>query len=190
MAVFNNLVNQTSSLFSQVFTKFIVALVIILLGFIIGKLVGRLTYRVLHEFELDRLFKKIHIKISIEDIVAHLVTYFIYLTTLLWAFSEIGLTTTLINIISISALILIIISILLAIKDFVPNAFAGLVVYQKGLVKAGDKIQLGTIEGKVLRVRLTETVVKTSKGDILYIPNSNITKKVLLVKRKTLVVNA
>lgn len=181
--LFAKAIDYADRLFAQLFTKFIVAVIILLIGFIIGRIVGRLIQKVLHEIELNKILKKAGIKLSLETVLSHFTTYFIYFIAIIWALNELGLTTTMLNMISAAALILIIISILLAIKDFMPNAIAGFFIYQKGLIKEGDRIKVDRLEGRVKKISIIETEVETKKGDTIYIPNSTLTKKEVIVKK-------
>jgi len=167
------------------FTRSAVAIIILLLGFIIGRIIGKLTQKVLLEIELNRLIKKATgMKIALEEITAKFITYFIYFIFIIWALNELGLTTTILTMISGAALIVIILSILLAIKDFIPNAFAGFVIHRRRKIKPGDKIKTDGLQGKITRISLVETEIKTRKGDTIYIPNSILTKKEIIVHKK------
>lgn len=180
----DNLINYANILFSQLFTKLIVGIIILLIGFIIGKILGRFVHKLLHEIELNNILKKAGIKISLEEIISKFITYFIYFISVIWALNEIGLTTTILNMISAAVLILIIISVLLAIKDFIPNLLAGFLIYQKSLIKEGNLIEVNQLKGKVKNISLLETEIETRKGDIIYIPNSLITKKEIIIKKR------
>lgn len=180
---FVKLTEYGDALFAQLFTKFIVAVVILLIGFIIGRIVSKITYKFLHEIELNEVLKKAGLKLSLEKSISNLAKYFIYFISIIWALNEIGLTTTILNMISGAALVLIIVSILLAIKDFIPNLIAGFRIYQKSIIKTKDNIKVGHLQGKVIEVNLLETKIKTAKGDIIHIPNSTITKSEVIVKK-------
>ncbi|MBW2966350.1 mechanosensitive ion channel family protein [Candidatus Woesearchaeota archaeon] len=178
------IISYFNNLFSQFFLKFIIAIVIILIGFIIGRIVYKILQKILHEIELNKNIRKAGIKkLSLENIISNFAKYFIYFIAVIWALTELGLTTTILNIISAFILLLIIISLILAIKDFIPNAFAGLFIYKKGMFKQGDKITIHGLEGTIQKITLIETEIKTEKGDTIYIPNSFITKKEVLIKR-------
>jgi len=183
-----DLINQTTVyldvIFSQLFTKLIVAVVILLIGFVIARIVGKLTQKILHEIELNRIIKKAGLELELEDLLSNISTYLIYFFTIIWALNSMGLTTTILNMVSAAFLILIIISIILAIKDFFPNLISGFFIYRKGLIKVGDKIKIDNMKGTVKKITLIETEIKTSSGDVIYIPNSTITKKEVLVKKK------
>jgi small conductance mechanosensitive channel len=184
MANVSQTMNLMNNLFSKFFIKFIIAIIILLIGFIIGRIVEKILQRILHEIELNKNLKKTGIELSLEEIISSFVKYFIYFIAVIWALTEIGLTTTVLNMISAVVLLLILISLILAIKDFLPNALAGFLIYQKGMFRKGDKISVKNIEGTVEKISLIETKIKTKKGDTIYVPNSLITKKEVLIKKK------
>ena len=161
------------SFFSKYLTRFIVAVIILLIGFIIGRIVGRLLQKILKEVELNNIIKKaMHIKINVEEIISSFAVYFIYFITIIMALSQLGLTTTVLNMISAAIIIIIIISIFLGIRDFIPNLIAGIFIHRKGFVNEGDKIRVKDIEGRIVYINLLETRIKTKKGDVIYLPNT------------------
>jgi len=174
--------SYTEILLGQLFGKLILALIILLIGFIFGRVIGKILHRILHEIQLDKTLKKTNIHFALEKTISNIVTYFIYFISLIWALNELGLTTTVLNMISAAALILIILSILLAIKDFIPNIISGFYIYQGSILKEGQKISIDNLEGTIRSISLLETQIETSKGDTIHIPNSVITKKEFIVK--------
>lgn len=179
--------NYLVNLFSGLLNKLILAIIIILIGFIIGRVLGKVAQKILHEIELDRILRKTaKIKISLEKSLARFITYFIYFITIIIALNQIGLTTTILHMISAAVLIVIVLSIILAIKDFIPNFLAGIHISRKEMVKKGDRIKVRGTEGKVMQVELTEIKLKTPKGDTIFIPNSILVKEefVKLGKKK------
>ncbi|GAG50529.1 unnamed protein product [marine sediment metagenome] len=180
----SKIIGYLNTLFSRFFIKLVIAIIILLIGFIIGRAVHKVLQRILHEIELNKNLKKAGIKISLEQLISNFAKYFIYVIAVIWALTELGLTTTVLYIIIAVILLLIIISIILAIKDFIPNAFAGFFIYHKKMFKQGDKITIHNLEGVIQKITLIETEIKTKKGDTIYIPNSLITKKEVLIKRK------
>lgn len=67
--------------------------------------------------------------------------------------------------------------ILLAFKDFIPNAFASFWIHQKKLIEIGDEIEVKDISGKVIEITLTETKIETKDKEIVLIPNSLLLKE-------------
>ena len=178
MAWIGDTVNYFENLFSGLMTNLIAAVIIVLIGLIVGKVLGKLTQKVLHELEVDRILKKTaRIKFSFEKMIGRFVSYFIYFVAIIIALNQFGLTTTVLHMISAAVLIIIVISIVLGVKDFIPNFLAGIQVYRKGMVKEGDFIRVRGTEGEVASLDITEIKLKTEKGDILYIPNSILIKE-------------
>ena len=180
-----NSVNYIINTVSGLMTKLIVAVLIILIGFIAGRVAGKLTQKVLHELELDRILKQTaKIKFSLEKALGKFVAYFIYFIAIIIALNQVGLTTTILHMISAAVLIIIVISIVLGVKDFIPNLLAGMHIHRKGLLKEGDRIRVRGTEGKVISVELTETKLKTKKGDIIILPNSILVKEEIVKLKK------
>jgi len=174
-------VNYVVNTLSGLLTKLIVAVIIILIGFIAGRVFGKLAQKLLHELELDRILKQTaRVKFSLERAVGKFIAYFIYFLTIIIALNQIGLTTTILHMISAAVLIVIVISIVLGVKDFIPNLLAGMHIHRKGIVKEGDRIRVRGTEGTVVSIDMTEVKLQTAKGDIIFIPNSLLMKEELV----------
>ncbi len=171
--------------FSGFVTKIIVAVIILLIGFILGRIIGKIVQRLLHELEIDKILKKAaHIRISIEELLSHITTYFIYFIAIIMALKHIGLATDILNIISWAVMLVLILSFFLGIKDFIPNVTAGLTIHRKNFIKKGDVIQVKNMTGKVIDLNLIETKIQTKTKDIIHIPNSILTKNEVTIKKK------
>jgi len=170
--------NYVFNTLSGLMTRLIAAVIIVLIGFIVGRVLGKLMQKLLHELEVDRILKKTaSVKFSIEKAVGKFIAYFIYFLAIILALNQLGLTTTILHMVSAAILIIIILSVVLGIKDFIPNLLAGIQIYRKGMVKEGDFIRVRGTEGEVAGLDITEIKLKTAKGDILYIPNSILIKE-------------
>jgi len=165
--------------------RVIVAAVILLGGFVVGKILEKLCHRGLEELELDKSLRKAGVRIALEEGIAHFVKYLnlIYFIAVIWALAELGLSTVVLSIVFIGAIVLTIVAILLALKDFIPNAFAGYMIYRNKLFKVGDRIKLNGVEGKIEKVGVAETIVKNG-SDMIYVPNSFLIKKVVRVRKQ------
>jgi small-conductance mechanosensitive channel len=173
---FNNLVTNSLG-------KFIVAVIILLVGFIVGKILGKLLEKILHELEINKLFRRwFKTEANFEEIFGLILSYVIYIFAIIMALNQIGLTATILNFLAAAILVIIIISVFLSLKDFLPNLFAGFGLLKGGKIKEGDRIKIKDIEGKITRINLTEVEID-SKGDILHIPNSLFVKNEYLIKR-------
>ncbi|MFH1063709.1 MAG: mechanosensitive ion channel domain-containing protein [Candidatus Woesearchaeota archaeon] len=171
---------------SGIFYKFLVSIVLLLIGFIIGKILGRLIFKFLHSFEVDETFSKLTgTSLKIEVIAESFTTYFVYFVTIVIVLQQLGLASTILNMIAAGVLILIILSTFLGIKDFVPNAISGFILQNKKKFKIGQLIKVKGMQGKIIEITLLETKIETKSGDIIFIPNSVLSKtEVTYVKAK------
>jgi|SRR3989344_163489 len=178
-------VNFIKNIFSGFISHIILAVIILLSGFILGRLAGRLIKRGLHEIELDGIIRKTtSLKYSAEDILSTVIAYFIYFITVIMALNQLGVTTTILYIIAGAIIVLVVLSVFLGIKDFIPNLMAGIFIHEKRNISQGDYIKFKDIEGQVVHINLIETKIKTKKGDIIIIPNANLTKSEIIKLRK------
>ena len=165
--------------------RLIVAIIILLIGFLVARILSNLTKKVLHELETNRILKEqAGVRVPIEEFSSLIIRYLIYFIAVIMALNQIGLTTTILSVILIILLVILVGFIILAFKDFVPNIVAGFVIYQKNKINAGDRIKVKDIEGEVIHVNLIETRIKTRKKDIVYIPNSMLTKNEVIKLKK------
>ena len=160
------------------------ALVILLLGIVIGRFIGKLIKKVLKEVEINKILKEeAGVKVPIEEVVSSLAKYLIYFIAVIFALDQIGLTTTVLNIILGVFLLIIVVFIILAFKDFIPNLISGLFIHQKRGLKDGDKISMDGINGIIEHISIIETRIKTKNGDIIFVPNSMLTKHKVIKKK-------
>ena len=167
--------------FNQVIVNILVALLIFFIGFIIGRLMSRVIKKVLHHMNTDFFLRKtLGVKVSLEDISAGVVAYFIYIISFIMALNQLGLSTAILQMVIAGVIIIVVISIILSIKDFLPNLMAGLIIREKAFIGEGDIISIRDIEGKVVELGLIETVIQNKRGDRIFIPNIVFTKNELI----------
>ncbi len=169
---------------SSFMVKLIAALAILLFGIIMANIFAKLFKKLLHSFEINSVLAGAGFKFPLEEFVSSILKYVIYFATVIWALTELGLATTILQIILVVILILMIIFIILAFKDIIPNITAGFVMHSKGLYKKGDNISVGAAEGKIIDLDIMETKIKTKSGDVILVPNSLLMKSEIIVKKK------
>ncbi len=172
------------SALSGVITDIIISLIILFVGMILGRIVGRFTQKGLHELELNKLLKAARISINLEDLISKFLTYFIYFVAIIMALKNLGIATDILNIFAIAVMVIIVISIFLGIKDFIPNALSGITIYRKEFLKKGDTIKVKGLQGTITEITLVETKIETKGKDIISIPNSTLTKNEVTKVRK------
>jgi len=177
--------SNLSGFFTRFVTRLVVAAIIILIGFILGRIAGKIVLRILNEIELNKILKKAtNVKISLEEMISHGISYFIYFVAIIWALETLNLAPIILYIISIGFIVVVILSVLLGVKDFIPNFFAGFFIHRRKIVKKGDYLKLGDVEGTVDKVTLLDTLIKTKQGDTLYVPNSALLKSQFIILKK------
>lgn len=170
---------------SEPILKIIVAIVTLLFGLVFGRFFGKLSKKILEELEINKILREqTRIKVPVEEFISSLISYIIYFIAIIIALNQLGLTTTVLWIILITILAIIIIFIILAVKDFIPNIVSGFFIYQKGLIKKGNRIKVKDVEGTVIDISLTETKIRTKSKDIVYIPNSILIKSIITKKNE------
>ncbi len=176
--MFEQIITIIRNVAADIYTNLLVAIIILLTGLVVGRLLGKFVQRLLQELELNKIiWKATNFKISFEELIAKAVTFLVYFTTVIMALAQIGVATTVLNIILIAMLVIIIASILLGFRDFFPNIISGIFIYKERYLREGDKIEIDDMQGKIIRMSLTETSIKTDKGDVIYLPNSILAKK-------------
>ncbi|MBW3015217.1 mechanosensitive ion channel [Candidatus Woesearchaeota archaeon] len=177
------IIEYLSELVSSFFESIVVAVVILFIGFIIAKIVSKIIQSGLKEIELNKILKNAGVKkVNLEKGISKIIFYFIIFFSVIMALNQLGIATTILNIIAAGAVILIVLTLVLAIKDFIPNAFAGLIMQKRGFFREGDYIKVDELEGRVVKINMTETEIQTDKGDLIFVPNSTLYKKNFSVK--------
>ena len=186
MANSTGLFLEVSDVVRIALSRFTIALVILLLGIVTGKLIGKLLHKVLTELQLDDTIQDaVNVRLPLTEIISSIITYLIYFVAVVMALDNLGVATEVLNIISIGVIVILILFIFLGIKDFIPNALSGMFLHRKKFIRKGDRIRIDDVEGRIIYINLVETRVKTDSGDIIYIPNSQMTSRKIIKKKTT-----
>lgn len=170
--------------FNSFAIKIAFAVLTFLVGFIIGKLIERVVYKVLSEIELNKTIKNIAgFRINADHLISQILAYTIYFLALVAALEQLGLANTVLYLISGAIILIILFSIFLTLRDFIPNFTAGLFLYRKEQFKKGTIVEIGDIKGEIKHMDLFQLKIQTKKGDVLFIPNSMVIKSKIKVKK-------
>ena len=182
MALLGTIAAVLSGTVSSVLTKYVAALVIIFVGFVVARLLGLFIKMAMKEAKVNvRLSNLTGVQVSIEEIVSTVLVYVVYFLTIVMALNQIGLTSRVFDIVAISVIVIMLVSIAIALKDFFPNVVAGIYLLHWGFVKKGQKVKVDTTEGIVKEINLLETKIETKDKDILLVPNAQMVKKVISI---------
>ncbi|MFH1072097.1 MAG: mechanosensitive ion channel domain-containing protein [Nanoarchaeota archaeon] len=179
------ILEKTFTVLNPTINRLVIALIILFLGFIIGRILGKLLFRALREIDLDAQTKKwLKMHIPLEKFLSNLVSYLIYFFAIVLALDQLMLISFILYMVLGAVFIALIMSFLLSIKDFLPNAISGIRIKKKRLFRIGDHISLKSVGGTVEKISILDTMILTSKGDTVYIPNSRFNLKELKVRKK------
>jgi small-conductance mechanosensitive channel len=159
---------------AQSYLNIIIASVIILLvGFGLGVLAKKLIQRILKEIELNKIMCKVGITYNLEKFVSSIISYVIYLVTIVFFLDYLNIRSVAIYILLGAILALIVLTLLVGLKDVIPNFIGWVYLHKKSSkIKHGHHVSIKEISGKVERIGHLETEILTDRGDILYVPNA------------------
>lgn len=101
--------------------------------------------------------------------------------TVLWALRIIGVTTFVISALAVFAIIIMAFSIVLALRDLIPNIIAGAEMHRKGFFSEGDMVSLDGERAKVIEAGLLETILERD-GMRIIIPNAMLLRREIIVE--------
>jgi len=160
-----------------------IAFVILLIGLGIGILAKKLLKKVLKKIELNAIMGKAGITADVEATLSSMVSYLIYLITIVLFLDQLELASTVLYIIIGAALMLLILTLLVGLKDVLPNFVAWIIIQKRGKIKEGYRIEIKEISGRVEHIGYLETEIKTDNEDILYVPNNLFIKSKLRLRK-------
>ena len=154
------------------FYTIVIGMVILLVGFGIGVLAKKLLKKVLKEIELNKIMNKVGISSNIEGAISSIVSYLIYLITIVFFLNQLGIASVVLYIVVGAILMLLILTFLVGLKDVIPNFIAWLIIQKRGKLKEGHRVDIKEISGRIEKIGYLETEIKTDNNDILYVPNN------------------
>jgi len=167
----------------EYFFDIVAGIIILLVGFGLGILAKKIVYRILKEIHLNRIMSNVGITYNLEKGVSVIISYIIYLFTIVFFLDHLGITSIAIYLIAGAILALLVLTFIVGLKDVIPNFVAWILLQRKGKVVVGRNVDVKEIHGRVERIGYLETEIKTERGDILYVPNSLFLKTKFWVRK-------
>jgi small conductance mechanosensitive channel len=149
--------------------KLLMALLVIFLTWIVSRQIRRISERKLKKQMEDPLMA---------EFLTNLIRFVIFVTGLLFTFKILGLGGVTASILAGAGITAFIIG--FALRDIGENFLAGIIMAFKRPFKVGDFVESGPIRGKVIRLNIRDTQLKTIDGKDVYVPNANIIKNPLI----------
>ncbi len=163
-------------LIRPIISKILIAVIVLLVGFIVGKLAGKTFQWLLRALELNRRCRELlGLQWRVEQFLSGILAGSIYFIVVIMALTVLGLSKIIALLLSVSVIVLIVSTILLSIKDFVPNYVYGFRLRKR--LQEGNTVIIDEITGHIKEMTWTDVKIVTQTEDVLYIPNSLFLKK-------------
>ena len=161
------------------------AILIVITGIILGRILGKLTNRAIKTINLNgNLRRALGIKSKPEILAENIVKYLILGIAIIAALIQIGVAISIMNFILVIVGGILLISFTLALRDFMPNIFAGLYLIATKKIKKGDLIKFKDFDGTVTKIDLLDTYIKMDSKNTMMIPNSYLMKNYIIKRSK------
>ncbi len=160
------------------------SVIILMVGFALGILAQKLLSKLLKEVELNHIASKVGITNNLEKWVGVLVSYVIYLVSIVLFLIRLGITSIVLYLILGAVLMLLILTFIVGLKDIIPNLVAWLILHKDERITVGRRVEVKEISGRVERIGYLETEITTEYGDTLYVPNTLFLKSKYKVKKE------
>lgn len=157
-------------------------IIILLVGFGLGILAQKLLAKILKEVELNQIMAKVGITNNLEKWVSAIVSYVIYLVSIVYFLRHLGIESTVLYLLLGAVLMLLVLTLIVGLKDVIPNFVAWMVLQKDEKITVGRRVEVREIVGRVEKIGYLETEIKTEHGDILYVPNTLFLKSKFKVK--------
>jgi len=150
----------------------VVAIVILLVGLAVGVLAKKLVYRFLKDLHLNQSSVKAGINLDLEVIISSIVSYLIYLVTIILFLDQLQIRTYVIILVIVGVLLLFLLTFLVGIKNSYRNFKGWLKIKRDPKFRVGRRLEIKEISGIIETVRVQDILIRTEKGDQLHVPNS------------------
>jgi small-conductance mechanosensitive channel/CRP-like cAMP-binding protein len=131
---------------------------------------GAVNTAVLFVFELLPARTRVRPPAILRDLVQMLA----FVLILFGSLSQSGLANF-VSLITTSAVLTAVVG--LALQNTIANLFAGIILHVDGALGVGDWVQLGTRVGRITHIRWRSTILRTTDGDNVIVPNGQFTSQ-------------
>ena len=150
----------------------------LIVGLLVITILMKLTRSFINDNDIKKMLKKIGIGTHGIDILLSGVKLYFYFILLLIVLGRLGVSSVLTDLIIIVLILAVLGILLLGLRNFVPNAAAGLYISSTNIINNNDKIKVDNLEGTVEEINLLNTILKKNNKEKIIIPNA------ILIKRK------
>jgi small conductance mechanosensitive channel len=149
-------------------------------GYIITKIVTDAIGKYLRKPSTKKVIAEMGYEEPILDFFLMIIKYVFYFITFIIALSQFGFASVVFDVIIVIISLFVVFIVFYSLKDFIPNATAGIYLSRVRTIKKGDKIRVGVYSGEVIEMNIMTLTLKDQNGRIIIIPNSNLTHKEII----------
>jgi len=160
--------------------QIIFAMLTLIVGFLIAKYTSEFIRDILKSERMMKILKPIGYTEAEIDFLTLLLKYLIYIVAVLAAIAQFAMGSIVIQIVAIIFVIILFLIISYSLKEFVPNAAAGMYIHRNRMIQVGEDVSVDEYRGKVKDVGLLSTTIVTDDNRIAIIPNSIITRRKII----------
>ena len=157
--------------------------IVIAIGAILTKIITEMVSHYLRRPDMKKLISKMGYEEPIIELIVLVIRYIFYFVTFIIALSQFGFASIVFDVIIILIALFIVVLVFFSLKDFVPNAAAGIYLNTVKSIKKGDVLEIGSYYGKVVDIDLVSITLEDASGRLTIIPNSNVVKKEIIKEK-------
>lgn len=165
---FKSAINEAIQYLQQSLPNIILAILVAIIGFLIIRLLKIWAHKIINKYSNNPL---------ITDFIANIIAFILSLLLITGCLSIIGRGDITNNILAGAGISTFVIG--FALKDIGENFLAGILMAFNSPFRVGDLIEFQGLKGKVIKLSLRETTIKSLDGRDVYIPNGLIVKNPL-----------
>ncbi len=158
--------------------------IVITIGIIVTKIVSEAALHFLKKTDIKKLISKMGYEEPIIEMIVMVLRYIMYFVTFIIALAQFGFALFVLNTIIILTSLFVTILIFFSLKDFIPNASAGLYLNSVKSIRKGDVLKIGNYKGRVVNMDLVNIILEDKNGRLTIIPNSNVINKEIIREYK------
>ena len=157
--------------------------IVIVIGVLITRMVSNLVSNFLKKPDTRKIISTMGYDEPIIELIILVIKYLLYFVTFIVAIAQFGFATFVFDVLIILVTMFIVVLVLFSLKDFVPNASAGIYLNAVKSIRKGDVLKIGHYSGKVVEMDLVSLTLQDKDGRLTIIPNANVVKRDITKER-------
>ena len=122
----------------------------------------------LKSWVIDRLLERFKVEIGLREAIGSIVRYSVIVVGFVIIFQTAGIDLTALNVLAGAVGL----GLGFGLQNIANNFISGIIILFERPIKVGDRIEMGNVEGAVLRVNARSTTVVTNDNISIIVPNS------------------